>query len=160
MRVSSPIRRSRPGFTLRELAFAWLAFFCLCGVAWLLAVEEHRGELDRAAMAGDTASLRLALAAGNGALASRASVESALYCAAWRGRIDCMRMLLARLDARPGQPALVAAVMADQPEAVYLLLQAGADPRSADNRGKTPLTYAREYGRAAIAELLMRHGAR
>ena len=41
-----------------------------------------------------------------------------------------------------------------------LLIDAGADPDAADDRGRTPLIRAAEYGQAAVVELLVGYGAR
>ena len=40
---------------------------------------------------------------------------------------------------------------------VKMLLEAGADPKAADEEGKTPLDLAQDGGKTALAEMLRAH---
>ena len=42
---------------------------------------------------------------------------------------------------------------------VELLLEKGADVKSKDSHGRTPLSWAAEYGHEAVVELLLEKGA-
>jgi ankyrin repeat protein len=102
---------------------------------------------------------------GNRALPSVAGSLAAagagpLQAAAGRGDLDALRELLAdpatRVDApdAAGRTALLEAVLARQPAAVRLLLEAGADPGRADRTGLTPRAAAQAGANAEIAALL------
>jgi hypothetical protein len=83
-----------------------------------------------------------------------------LQAAAGRGDLEALRKLLAdpamRVDApdADGRTALLAAVLAQHPAAVRLLLEAGADPGHADRAGLTPRMAAQAGANAEIAALL------
>ena len=83
-----------------------------------------------------------------------------LQAAAGRGDLEALRKLLAdpatRVDApdADGRTALLAAVLAQHPAAVRLLLEAGADPGRADRAGLTPRMAAQAGANAEIAALL------
>ena len=83
-----------------------------------------------------------------------------LQAAAGRGDLETLKKLLAepatRVDApdADGRTALLAAVLAQHPAAVRLLLEAGADPGRADRAGLTPRTAAQAGANAEIAALL------
>jgi ankyrin repeat protein len=72
-----------------------------------------------------------------------------LHVAAAAGRIDCVDLLLKRgaspnvRDGLHGWSPLHDAVSADSEECVQRLLEAGADVNTADERGETPVFYAR-----------------
>lgn len=55
---------------------------------------------------------------------------------------------------------LCAAVFGNNPEALDLLLEAGADPNLADSDGHTPLYHAAKQGRIGMTAQLLIHGAR
>jgi len=84
----------------------------------------------------------------------------ALQAAADRGDVDRLKALLAgpavRVDVpdADGRTALLHAVLAQRPEAVRLLLAAGADPGRADHAGLTPRQAAQVGASAEIAALL------
>ncbi|MBW8759341.1 MAG: ankyrin repeat domain-containing protein [Burkholderiales bacterium] len=83
-----------------------------------------------------------------------------LPAAADRGDVEALKALLAgpaaRVDApdADGRTALLHAVLAQRPEAVRLLLAAGADPGRADRTGLTPRQAAQAGASAEIAALL------
>jgi uncharacterized protein len=83
-----------------------------------------------------------------------------LQAAADRGDVEALRALLAepavRVDApdAAGRSALLHAVLAQQAEAVRLLLAAGADPGRADQAGLTPRAAAQAGANGEIAGLL------
>lgn len=83
--------------------------------------------------------------------------ESAFECAVASGNIAAViGILIAKIDpntrSRDGKTPLMVApsvAIAD------LLLQHGADPNAEDDLGKTPLDYAAEYNRIAVAQRLL-----
>ena len=83
-----------------------------------------------------------------------------LQAAADRGDVEALKALLAaravHVDApdAQGRTALLRAVLAQRPEAVRLLLAAGADPGRADHAGLTPRQAAQVGASAEIAALL------
>jgi ankyrin repeat protein len=95
-----------------------------------------------------------------GSLAGASAVPHPLQAAAGRGDVEALRRLLADPAARvdtpdaDGRTALLAAVLAQQPAAVRLLLEAGADPGRADRAGLTPRAAAQAGANAEIAALL------
>lgn len=95
-----------------------------------------------------------------GSLAGASAVPHPLQAAAGRGDVEALRRLLADPAARvdtpdaDGRTALLAAVLAQQPAAVRLLLEAGADPGRADRAGLTPRAAAQAGADAEIAALL------
>ena len=99
-----------------------------------------------------------ALPSAAGSLA--AASPGPLQAAAGRGDLETLRRLLAdpatRVDApdAAGRTALLDAVLAQQPAAVRLLLEAGADPAHADRAGLTPRAAAQAGANAEIAVLL------
>ncbi len=118
-----------------------------------------------AVMRGDAA------AAGSGADDVRRTRPGLLVWAAGQGRADGVRILLDLgfdADARgrsdtvaPGEweTGLHAAVWADRPDIVTVLLDHGADPSVTDARfAATPLGWAGHLGRPEIAALLRRRG--
>lgn len=85
--------------------------------------------------------------------------------AAETGDLAVLRKLLEMrvdIDSRDdlGRTALMLATLRGHSEAVDLLLEKGADPNVADNRGVTPLQAARQGKNAAIAAALERRGGR
>src|SRR5215813_1693634 len=93
--------------------------------------------------------------------------QSAFVEAALRGNIPRMRLLLAA-GANVDQPAcesflcpppIVAAALADEPDAVDLLLNCGANVNKSSMRGQTALMVAAGKGRANTVKLLIAKGA-
>ena len=91
---------------------------------------------------------------------------TALHLAAHFGRLEAVRFLLARgadvharskndLDNHP----LHAALAGRSAEVTRALLDAGADPNSAEHGGYTPLHQAAENGALAVIRLLLERGA-
>jgi ankyrin repeat protein len=58
---------------------------------------------------------------------------------------------------RAGKTPLYLAVELRHPQMVALLLGKGADPGKADQRGISPLAYARENGLTALVNLMQQH---
>lgn len=152
--------------------------------------------LDRAAQAGDLASLRALFSAGakvaphSAALYRTVKVsclpcaelllekgapidqrgdrgETALHNAAIRHHVPLMRLLLSKgaavdLQDNRGYTALArAAISFDRaPEAVALLLKAGAKVNQVEEDGHTPLTLALRFDDAAIAKALREAGGK
>ena len=110
-----------------------------------------------------------------------AQESSSLFRAAFKGRLDELRFLLAagadvnsRDWVRPsrsrplrqpnpapqdGSTALIAAVYAEQRETAAMLLEAGADVAACSDDGDTALMFASMRGNAALIELLLDAGA-
>jgi ankyrin repeat protein len=83
--------------------------------------------------------------------------------AAEEGDLPSLRRQLDRhvdIDSRDslGRTALMLATLRGQAEAVDLLLDNGADPNVADNRGTTPVQVARQAHATAIVSALERKG--
>jgi ankyrin repeat protein len=89
---------------------------------------------------------------------------SVLYHAVIRASKEIAELLLARgADVNAGaggSPPVHGAVMFNQPEMVEWLLARGADVNIQNYEGLTPLAAANKQGRAEIAELLRRRGAK
>ncbi len=79
--------------------------------------------------------------------------RTALHYASHNGHVDCMRLLIndlkadmnARItgdDEANRQTPLSCAVRSFNPEAVRILLEAGADAKTTDHMGRTPLHHA------------------
>jgi hypothetical protein len=92
------------------------------------------------------------------------SERTALFMAAAGGRLKSLRALLA-LGADPNLPdfegdtPIQAAVVADSPKSVQLLIDAHAQCDYANGVGVTPLMKAAELGRTEILKMLLRSGA-
>ncbi len=82
-----------------------------------------------------------------------------MWAAAW-GRHDIVQLLLergAQSDIRDGygETALIKAARRGRTDIVETLLNiGGADPRACDNRGKTAMDKALEWGKSGVADLL------
>jgi ankyrin repeat protein len=86
-------------------------------------------------------------------------VRGGLHAAAQNGHADIVRALLDAgwpadtLD-EDGSTPLAEAALAERAHVVALLLERGADPRRADDRGVSPASLAATHGLRAIAALL------
>ena len=81
------------------------------------------------------------------------------------GHLDTVRAMLdlrAKLETHGGRTPLTAAVSGHHVDIVRLLIERGADVNRKDETGRTPLHYAAavDFGDTAIAELLLKAGAR
>jgi len=56
--------------------------------------------------------------------------------------------------------ALMAACIRGDHRVAKLLIEAGAQVHALDSRGESALDFARDYGDAKLAEVLIQHGAR
>ncbi|HTP40089.1 MAG TPA: ankyrin repeat domain-containing protein [Steroidobacteraceae bacterium] len=118
-------------------------------------------DLLRAARAGDTAQLALALMHGADANAAGEQGISALMYAAASGHPEAVQQLLdahARLDTRAGRigvTALRIAVAAGSADAARVLLAAGADRNETDANGSRLLFAAAGNGRPELLELFL-----
>lgn len=79
------------------------------------------------------------------------------------GPIEALVLLMrygARVDSDGGDTPLLMALYREQPQAVQLLLAGGADPNVRGPEGDSPLRVCAERGDVAMAETLLRCGAR
>jgi ankyrin repeat protein len=132
--------------------------------------------LTRAAMRGDTATVKLLLQHGASldSIAGAQRVPVALFIAVLQGDSNMVDFLLsqgANTETRlhledigfDSTTPLMAAAEAGFPDLVRLLLKRGADPNAQDNAGLTPLMYAAaaiDRGNTEIVEALIASGAR
>jgi len=97
------------------------------------------------------------------------SAATALKCAAQKGHLDALRLLLAsgaKADEKFGggiesghETALMYAARAGQLEVARTLITAGAAVTAKDGSGKTALHYAAEGGHAGMIDLLIKYNA-
>ena len=142
---------------------AALAAVLLLGTALPAAAQSPQDRLWDASVAGDTAAIRAAVAAGArlDSLDTRRSRNGRhpLNWAALNDRVPALRLLLelgAPLEAEnlTGFTALHHAAEAGSLEAARFLLAAGADPKHANAAGLLPSDTAAEQGFPAIVTLL------
>ena len=142
----------------------------LIGIVVLLLVvvpevgaQTAQDQLWDAAMAGDTATIRLAIA--DGAVIDSLDVRRsrngrrALNWAAWYNQVPAIELLLslgAPIEAvnHTGFTALHHAAENGSREAAVALLAAGADPQHANLEGRVPNWTARSRGNDEVADLL------
>lgn len=141
-----------------------ILFLVLCLAApSTLSAQGAQSRLWDAAMAGDTAAVRKAVADG----AKIDSVDTrpsrngryALNWAALNNKVEALQLLLelkAPIEAvnYTGFTALHHAAEAGSLEAAKVLLAAGAEPNHTNKAGYTPLATATELGHQAVAQLL------
>ncbi len=123
------------------------------------------GPLTLACENGNAAMVQRLVQAGANPNARRSTGETALMACARTGVAAGVRALLARgaeadfKDPRTGQTALMWAADQDHPEAITVLLDAGADIRARSAVGYTPLLFAVRAGATAATSLLLDRGA-
>jgi ankyrin repeat protein len=119
--------------------------------------------LTLAAAFGTREAVNVLVEAGADVKSQNRSGLTALHVA-WQDE-SVIRLLLARgadVNAKTqlgATPLLVASSATGTEATVSLLLENGADPNSAEDRGVTPLIAAAGVGNAAVAKLLLEHGA-
>ena len=121
--------------------------------------------LTAAAARNDADAIRRLLAAGRNPDAADASATTALIWAARAGAGAAMTALVDaganvnHRDSRFRWTVLLHAIHKQQPAAVRLLLERGADPNAATPGGVTPLLMAADDPDPTIVQLLLAHGA-
>jgi ankyrin repeat protein len=90
-----------------------------------------------------------------------------MYAAIFLGHKDLVDLFLSRggvdknfREKKTGRTLLHIATLKGGRDTVSLLVNGGYDINATDNRGKSPLHYAAQYGHKKIAELLLQNGAR
>ena len=139
-------------------------FFMLCLAApATLVAQDAQSRLWDAAIAGDTAALRKAMADGAKIYTlhpfTNPNGRYALNWATLNNQVDAVKLLLelkAPIEAEnyTGFTALHHAAEAGSLEAAKVLLAAGADPGHTNKAGYTPQATATELGHQAVAQLL------
>lgn len=142
----------------------WIQFTLI--LAWLCTGVARAADVHGMVVKGDVAALKQALATDPSALKWRGPAgDSLLHVAAYYGRLDMMRYLLARgIDAntrstRTGSTPLASAARAGQTKAAALLISGGAKVDAASRQAYTPLHNAAMAGHTEVAELLLGKGA-
>ncbi len=131
--------------------------------AQMVSAQDAQSRLWDAAIAGDTAAIRKAVADGArvDSLDTRTNRNGryALNWAAWYNRVDAVKLLIAlkaslEAENNTGFTALSHAAEHGSLEAARILLDAGADPDHANQSGNTPQVIAEARGYTALATLL------
>ena len=124
--------------------------------------SEYSSKIRSAALHGDKELLALLIAAGADVNAADKDGSPPLVLAAWLGRVECVRLLLAvpgidvNKASNSGSTPLNDAACYGHVECVRLLLAApGIDVNKADNDGRTPLWNAAYKGHTACVKLLL-----
>lgn len=152
-------------FPGREASFTLTTATLIALTVTPLSAQSAQSRLWDAAIAGDTAAIRQAVADGAAmdALDTRWNPNGrfALNWAAWHDRVPAIELLLALgapLDAvnNTGFTALHHAAEAGSLEAARALLEAGADPLRPNNAGMLPTETARERRHPEVAALIER----
>jgi ankyrin repeat protein len=125
-------------------------------------------EIIKAAKSGDVAKVRLLLATDAGLVHARdIDGSTPLHCAAWRGRLEIVALLLeAGSDVNAqnrnehwGTTPLHAAAHANQAGIAQLLIEHGAEVNARDLNGKTPMHHTTFHNAKAAARLLQKYEA-
>ncbi len=131
--------------------------------AQMVSAQDAQSRLWDAAIAGDTAAIRKAVADGArvDSLDTRTNRNGryALNWAAWYNRVDAVKLLIAlkaslEAENNTGFTALSHAAEHGSLEAARILLDGGADPDHANQSGNTPQVIAEARGHTALATLL------
>lgn len=121
----------------------------------------------RAAKNGDTDAVRVLIASDAALLDARdADGSTPLHCAAWKGHIEVVSLLLDRgadVNARSqndhwGDSPLHAAAHGNRRAVAEVLIARGANIRAVNSRGLTPLAETRIHDAKAVANCLRKHG--
>ena len=127
-------------------------------------------EIISAAKKGDAAGVKALLAKDKGLTSAKDKDGSTpLHCAAWKGHLEVVRILLeagAEIEAQNqnshwGTTPLHAASHGNQKAVVELLIERGADVNAKSPLNKmTPLEHSAVHKAKAVADLLRKHGAK
>ena len=126
--------------------------------------DDPQSRLVKAAMLGDAAGVRAALADGADINGPAPAGGTALTAAALHGHVEIMDALLAAgagvaATDQSGASALMIASSQGLDAVAERLIARGADPREKDTGGTTPLMAAASAGRTATVKLLLAKGA-
>ena len=117
-----------------------------------------------AALGGQVEAAKLLLAKGADVMARNSGGFTALHAAAYAGSVPVAELLLVNKAARDDAankagvtPLFVAAEM-NRPEIVELMIARGADPKTREAHGYSPLTRAFWKGHKDMVKMLKRHG--
>lgn len=125
-------------------------------------------EIIKAAKKGDSAKLKELLALQPNLLNARDADDSTpLHCAAWKGHVEAVGILLAagadvnavNQNGHWGPTPLHAAAHGNQAPVAELLIQHGANVNALDTGGNTPLFHTTFHKATAAAKVLRKHGA-
>ncbi len=118
-----------------------------------------------AARSGEVKRLEAYFEAGQPADVANARGDHLLTLAAYHGREEAVRLILARpkvsidLKNKAGLTALAGAAFKGHLGVAKQLVAKGADPDLADPQGRTPLMYGAMFGRSEVVRFLVESGA-
>ncbi len=158
-RVGERIRLGTKVWTLAPVSLL-AVLFVLPQIGW----NDTQGDtLPLAAIEGRLADVERFLAQGVDPNEAQGRSRPPLVSAVQNGNRPLAELLLARGASATGKPEtltpLHAAVLANRPELLHLLLDHRADVNVLDNTGDTPLTLAAKRGDAAMVKILLARGA-